>query len=109
MAPTAAHLSCAGGLRPGHNTTDRKSRIKEDNHLPLPAGHTFFDAAQDTVNLLELQFHTAVSFLSNQNHFYLLHANDQHSTVIDRTRKSISVFLQPNFKTVLLLPVTHSL
>lgn len=33
-----------------------QSRVEGENHLPQPAGHTSFDAAQDTVNFSLLNF-----------------------------------------------------
>jgi len=39
-------------LDTGLQVGSHQSRAEEQNHLPLPAGHAFLDAAQDTVGLL---------------------------------------------------------
>ena len=51
LSPKVPHLSCVGGPKFGHSTLAEASqrRTEGDNHLPCPAGHPSFDAAQDTV------------------------------------------------------------
>jgi len=51
--PTGPHLSCAGGSRAGRRS--HQSRVEGQNHLPQPAGHTTFDAAQDMVGFLDCE------------------------------------------------------
>jgi len=39
------------GLDAGLQMGAHKSQVERDNHLPLPAGHPFFNAAQNTVGI----------------------------------------------------------
>ena len=39
-------------LDAGLQVGSHQSRVEEQNHLPQPAGHAAFDAAQDTVGLV---------------------------------------------------------
>ena len=50
-APTVPCVFCAEGSRAGHITPGGVSPERQ-NHLPLPAGHSAWDAAQDVVGLL---------------------------------------------------------
>jgi len=53
-SPTGTCLPCAGGSRAGCRleVKSHQSGTQGQNALPGPAGHTTFDAAQDTVGLL---------------------------------------------------------
>ncbi|KAK4824458.1 LOW QUALITY PROTEIN: hypothetical protein QYF61_015836 [Mycteria americana] len=56
-APAGPRPSCAEGpeLDTALQVRSHQSRVEGQNHLPQPAGHASFDAAQDTVGLLGCQ------------------------------------------------------
>ena len=64
FAPTVSHLSCAMGARHECSTPGEPHEVRADgdSHLPLFAGHPYFDIAQDTGGLL--QVHTVDSCLA---------------------------------------------
>ena len=55
--PTAPCLSCTEGSRLNAilQVGSQQSRVEGQNHLPPPAGHASFDAAQDTVGFLSCE------------------------------------------------------
>ena len=54
LTPTGPCLSCTENSRAGCSTPggSHQSRVERQNHLPRPAGHASFYAAQDTVVFL---------------------------------------------------------
>jgi len=59
-------------LDAGLQVGSHQSRVEEQNHLPQPAGHAAFDAAQDTVSLLGYECMLPDELLLNQHSQVLL-------------------------------------